>query len=295
LHARAALCFIGTAAAASLQARPALGSALELRGGAFPAPKPGYHALAAKGKAVSSQACLPNLLSGAHAGAYVAFGGILAITIASALGDVAPGVQKLVFGALFPLALMLVVCTGSQLFTGNTASVAAALYEGLIDVNQLIQNWSVTWIGNMVGSLAFCEMIKYSGLLTGTTAKMAANIAVAKTKGAFGPTVMKAILANWLVCIAAFMSGSESDLAGKLLGAWFPISAFVMIGLEHSVANFFLIPLGIAAGADVSWADAFVKNFLPGKNKRRARRRTRAAQQTSHAGITLRERGPIPR
>jgi len=167
------------------------------------------------------------------------------------------------FGALFPLALMLVICTGSQLFTGNTASVAAAFYEGLIDLNQLIRNWSVTWAGNMLGSLLFCEMIKYSGLLTGTTAKMAAGIAVAKTKGAFGPTVMKAILANWLVCIAAFMSGSETDLSGKLLGAWFPISAFVMIGLEHSVANFFLLPLGIAAGADVSWMDAIVKNFLP--------------------------------
>merc|ERR1719502_658170 len=259
---RLAICFISAVSAFNVKA-PELNAALTLRGGAYPAPKAGYHALAAKGKAQSSQAVLPNLLSGAHAGAYVAFGGILAITVASALGDVAPGVQKLVFGALFPLALMLVVCTGSQLFTGNTASVSAALYEGLIDVQQLLKNWSVTWLGNLIGSIAFCEMIKYSGLLTGTTAKMAANIAVAKTKGAFGPTVMKAVLANWLVCIAAFMSGSETELAGKLLGAWFPISAFVMIGLEHSVANFFLVPLGMAAGADVSWTTAFLKNFLP--------------------------------
>ena len=259
----AALCFLGAAVAASTPARPALNSAMELRGGAFPAPKPGYHALAAKGKAVSGQAPMPNLLSAAHAGAYVAMGGILAITVASALGDVAPGVQKLVFGGLFPLALILVIVTGSQLFTGNTASVAAALYEGLIEPSDLIKNWVVTYAGNVIGSLAMCEMIKYSGLLTGTTAKMAAGIATAKCKGAFGPTVMKAILANWLVCIAAFMAGSETDLAGKLLGCWFPISAFVMCGFEHSIANLFLLPLGMAAGADVSAMDAIMKNIVP--------------------------------
>jgi len=236
---------------------------MELRGGAFPAPKAGYHALAAKGKAVSGQAPLPNLLSGTHAGAYVAFGGLLAITVASALGDVSPGVQKLVFGGLFPLALMLVICTGSQLFTGNTASVAAALYEGLIEPADLIRNWVVTYAGNLAGSLLMSEMVKQSGLLTGTTAKMAAGIAVAKCKGAMFPTIVKAILANWLVCIAAYQAGSETDLAGKLLGCWFPISAFVMIGLEHSIANLFLLPLGIAAGADVSWMDAVMKNILP--------------------------------
>ena len=43
---------------------------------------------------------------------------------------------------------------------------------------------------------------------------------------------MKGILANWL-WLAAFMATVESDLAGKIVGVWFPISAFVMIGLEH--------------------------------------------------------------
>ena len=54
------------------------------------------------------------------------FGGALALSVASALGDVAPGVQKLVFGLLFPIALLNIVATGSQLFTGNTASAPAA-------------------------------------------------------------------------------------------------------------------------------------------------------------------------
>ena len=61
---------------------------LALRGGAYPPPKAGYHALAAKGAAATKMAPIPNFLSGSLAGCYVAFGAILSMTVASALGDV---------------------------------------------------------------------------------------------------------------------------------------------------------------------------------------------------------------
>jgi formate/nitrite transporter len=250
---------LSLAGAATIVPRPVLA----LRGGAYPAPKAGYHALAAKGAAATKQEIVPNLVSGSLAGAYVSFGAILAISVASALGDVAPGVTKLVFGGLFPIALMNIIATGVQLFTGNTASVAAALFEGLVDINALVRNWVVTYAGNLVGSLLFVWAFKSTGLLAGTTAAMASKICVGKAASAFGPTFMKAVFANWLVCLAAYMATLESDLAGKLIGVWFNISAFVMIGFEHSIANLFLMPLGIAAGADVSSYDMIMKNIVP--------------------------------
>ena len=45
---------------------------------------------------------------------------------------------------------------------------------------------------------------------------MAAKVATGKCKGAMGPTIMKGILANWLVCLAAFMATIETDLAGTI-------------------------------------------------------------------------------
>jgi formate/nitrite transporter FocA (FNT family) len=65
------------------------------------------------------------------------------------------------------------------------------------------------------------------------------------------------------VCIATFSANSATTIPGKVLGLWPPIAAFVTIGLEHSVANFFFIPLGMALGANVSWTDFVVKNALP--------------------------------
>ena len=40
-----------------------------------------------------------------------------------------PGLVKFVFGALFPVCLLLVLNTSTQLYTGNTANMAAAYWE----------------------------------------------------------------------------------------------------------------------------------------------------------------------
>lgn len=54
----------------------------------------------------------------------------------------------------------------------------------------------------------------------------------------------RSILCNWLVCVAVYQSSAAKSLPGKLLGLWPPIAAFVAMGLEHSIANQFFIPMG---------------------------------------------------
>ncbi len=44
------------------------------------------------------------------------------------------------------------------------------------------------------------------------------------------------------------------SVSGKILAIIFPIAAFVAIGLEHSVANMFLIPLGLLVAPDAGVA-----------------------------------------
>merc|ERR1712100_861136 len=74
------------------------------------------------------------------------------------------------------------------------------------------------------------------------------------------------------VCMAVFLSSQAQDMAGKMVGIWFPISAFVCMGMEHSVANMFMLPLGlltgqhmIEQGADwnVTVGDILLYNMIP--------------------------------
>lgn len=199
-------------------------------------------------------------------GAYVGFGGLLALCIAGNLGGVGtlnPAIPKFAFAALFPVNLLLVITTGGQLFTGNTATVAAAKYEGLVEWREFGKALLMSLLGNIAGCSLFALAASYCGVVNGGAAAMAKSMAVAKCATPFGQTFVKAILCNWMVTLAVFLSGAANDLTGKIVGCWFPISTFVGIGLEHSVANMFLFPAALMAGASLTFADAIWKNLLP--------------------------------
>jgi formate/nitrite transporter FocA (FNT family) len=52
------------------------------------------------------------------------------------------------------------------------------------------------------------------------------------------------------------------SVSGKILAIVFPITAFVALGFEHSVANMYLIPIGMLAGGEIDPA-AFLANLVP--------------------------------
>lgn len=47
-----------------------------------------------------------------------------------------------------------------------------------------------------------------------------------------------------------FAVSTATTTGSKLAALWMPVTAFVTLGLEHSVANMFTLPLGIMSGAD---------------------------------------------
>lgn len=163
----------------------------------------------------------------------------------------------------FAVNLLLIVTTGGQLFTGNSATVSAAKYEGLVTWRELFRSWTVSIIGNVIGCSLFAVAASYVGLLTGGTSDLLLGTAMNKCRGTFGQTIVKAILCNWMVSIAVFLAGASNDLVGKLVGVWFPISTFVAIGLEHSVANMFIMPAALLLGVPLTISDVLFRNVVP--------------------------------
>jgi formate/nitrite transporter len=123
--------------------------------------------------------------------------------------------------------------------------------------------WLVSGLGNFVGSLslaAACSAYVFKGDPYTT---WAAGVAVAKTSQPFLEVFTKAVGANWLVNVAVFMQLTSRSAGGKLATLWLPITTFVALGLEHCVANMFLVPLGIFSGADVQWSQFIFDNLVP--------------------------------
>lgn len=207
---------------------------------------------------------MKTVISSVVAGAYIALGGFLCLSVGGAcpgLTQSNPGLAKLITGLFgLPFGLLLVLLTGVELFTGNTAVVTAAVLEDRASFGELLKNWICSFAGNFVGCMVVISILTQSGVV-GTSA--AQTMATTKTSLSFLQAFIRGILANWLVCLAIWCATSASSLPGKVLGVFIPISSFVSMGFEHSIANMFLIPFGIFSGASVTFNVFLLKNLLP--------------------------------
>jgi formate/nitrite transporter len=227
-------------------------------------PKETYEVMVKKGAANAEMPFLNLMHSAIMGGAYVGMAGLLSLTVAGNLGaGVAVGTQKFVFAALFPVNLLLVLQSGAQLFTGNTATVSAAFFEGKVTKRAMMRSFLLSWVGNVIGCAGLAVAAWYTGLLSGGTGAMAVATVAKKCGATLGQTIVKAILCNWLVCMAVYLCTQAKDLTGKMVGIWFPISMFVGIGFEHSVANMFMLPAGLLAGSPVTIMQTMIKNLIP--------------------------------
>lgn len=189
---------------------------------------------------------LSTFLLSVLAGAFIAFGACLYTTaITGVTGGL--GVTRLLGGLSFSLGLILVVVSGAELFTGNTLIVIAAMSRK-VSFWKLLRNWTIVYFGNLVGSLGIMILVYYSwqwkmgDMNVGISAY---NIAGAKLSLPFLTAFCSAILCNLLVCLAIWLCFSAHSTTDKILSIIFPITAFVALGFEHSVANMYFIPYGI--------------------------------------------------
>jgi formate transporter len=175
------------------------------------------------------------------------------------------GPSRLLGGVAFSLGLILVVVGGAELFTGNNL-VVMAWAARQITTGQLVRNWTLVYAANLIGALATALMVLWSGTLElGGSAVAQTAVAIAQAKVALGVTeaFFRGILCNVLVCLAVWLCFAAHDVPGKVLAIIFPISAFVALGFEHSVANMYLIPIAMLAGAEGVTAAGFLANLIP--------------------------------
>jgi formate/nitrite transporter len=184
------------------------------------------------------------------AGAFTAFGAMLYTLVMTGSGlGFGPG--RLIGGIAFSLGLILVIVGGAELFTGNALIVMAAASRR-VSIMALLRNWGIVYVGNFAGALGAAVLVYLSGTLAldaGAMGETARGIARAKLALSADQAFFRGVLCNALVCLAVWLCFSARDVAGKVLAIVWPISAFVALGFEHSVANMYLIPIGMLAGA----------------------------------------------
>jgi len=180
------------------------------------------------------------------AGAFIALGAAFA-TLAMTETGLGFGPTRVLGGVAFSLGLILVVVAGAELFTGNNL-VAMAWASRAITTRQIVRNWLLVYVGNFVGAVATVLFVFWTRTWTANGASVGLNalrIAAAKCDIGFIEAFARGVLCNALVCLAVWLCLSGRSTTDKILAIVWPITAFVALGFEHSIANMYFIPFGI--------------------------------------------------
>ncbi len=214
----------------------------------------------ARTKAVQVRRLPRYMAASALAGAFVGVAVVLLVSVAGPMAAADSAATKLVQGAVFGVALTLVVFAGAELFTGNVMYMLQGLYARTVRPLDLAAVWTASLVGNLLGSVAFAAMVRGGGSLGGADGQPgpaeALVAAVVKAKNsATGPQLFwRSVLCNALVCLALWMAGRTRSDAAKLVVLWWALLAFISSGFEHSVANMTVFALGIFQDS-ASWSD----------------------------------------
>lgn len=207
-------------------------------------------------------------LGGILAGTFVGLAATTSITVCADMMEYfGSGFTKLISGVVFSLGLIIIVLSGSELFTGSNLFIVT-YYRDRRQLKKLLLYWCYVYISNFIGAVLLVYIIIKSGIFDEDIyVNYIMRITNSKLNMSFTQAFLRGLLCNFLVCLAVRVGEASEDVIGKVAVFIYIISAFVINSFEHSIANMFFIPLGIFYGArrDVffTWTSFLFKNLLP--------------------------------
>src|SRR5262249_61370825 len=106
-------------------------------------------------------------------------------------------------------------------------------------LSDLASSWSRAWVGILVGAglLGTLFVLGGGGAVLHSDSQLIMKVAAAKMNAPAVELFARAILCNWLVCLAIWVSARMTSDAAKCIAIFWCLFAFIGSGVEHSVAN----------------------------------------------------------
>ncbi len=209
------------------------------------------------------------LLLAFAAGSFITFGAALSVVLTVDVDSI--GLSRLLLGLGFSAGFVIVILSGSALFTEVNVMLPEMFLSRPRDLcRRCWRFWAIAYAGNVLGALFVGAMINGAHVFGDLQDERLFELMAEKvqfredgTEGWF-IVVVSGILANWLVGMAAFLATAARTVAGKILGVIFPILTFVALGVQHAPANMGYFSIGlIDGGSEVGWGEAIWWSIAP--------------------------------
>ncbi len=211
------------------------------------------------------------LTRAAVAGAFIFTGALLScLSAAWFYADHLP-VAKLLGACTFASALIFIVLLGGELFTGTNLVMGVSLYESKVSPLAALRVWILAYAGNFAGIFVLCLFMVGSGAGKDLFSSYLALIVPAKLANPWYVLLLRGVLCNFLVCIGVFAGFKLKSETGKILVITLAITAFMLAGFEHSIANMayfslYILYFGVKQLPAMGWSMLWVTvgNLLGG-------------------------------
>ncbi|GAB4817724.1 hypothetical protein N2152v2_004770 [Parachlorella kessleri] len=141
-----------------------------------------------------------------------------------------------IFG--FPMALTIIVFTGTDLFTSSCMYSFIGVVERKFGLYGALRMLAIPYFANLVGALLLVGLQDGAQTFHGKLAQsFLISVAHKKCTLGWGIVLVRGILANFLVCLAVWLAASARDFTGKFVGIFLPISSFVALGYAEFIRN----------------------------------------------------------
>ncbi len=179
------------------------------------------------------------------AGFYLGGALILSNTLGAVFQQVSPEVAKLLSAFSFGVGLVAITSLGGELFTGNCFTTFIPVLDKKLPWYKLITPWIICFIGNVIGLGFIVILFYYSGSMRELLHDYVLNGIYTKLNVSLGQVILRSILCNFMVCLAAFASMKISDGFTRTTIMFLFVMAFVFSSMEHCIANAGTYTLGL--------------------------------------------------
>lgn len=188
------------------------------------------------------------------AGAFIGLAFLFYTTVTTGNESTSWGLNRLAGGLAFSMGLILIVIFEGELFTSTVLS-SISWANNQVGIGKLFMTWTKVYFGNFLGAMLILLLVTGAGLYQldgGSWGLNALNIAQHKLHHTWLEAFTLGVLCNILVCTAIWLTFCSANPVVKAFMTMLPVAMFVSSGFEHSIANMFMVPLGIV-----------ISNFAP--------------------------------
>ncbi|KIL48497.1 formate/nitrite transporter family protein [Jeotgalibacillus soli] len=183
------------------------------------------------------------------AGMYIGMAVVMAFRLAQPFYEAGSPATYMINAIFFGVAFCMIIYGKTELFTSNTMFMTVGAMKKATSFMDTLRVWGACYAGNLIGILFFTWLIMMTGLFAAINPSESYLIKAAETKMnlPYSEMFFRAVLANWIVCLAVWIPLQVKDDIAKIALMILFVFTFFISGYEHSIANMSLFAIALTS------------------------------------------------